>query len=49
MRVIGVGPCLWTVPGGDHNDLRETAGLEYRERLRRFYASLQIPALAHQQ
>jgi len=39
---------LWTVPGGDHNDLRETAGPEYRERLRRFYASLSIPAAARQ-
>ncbi len=39
---------LWTVPGGDHNDLRETAGPEYRERLRRFYASLPIPAAARE-
>jgi hypothetical protein len=28
------------VTGGDHNDLLEAAGPEYRERLRRFYASL---------
>jgi len=34
---------LWTVAGGDHNDLLEAAGPEYRERLRRFYASLPIP------
>jgi len=39
---------LWTVPGGDHNDLRETAGPEYRERLRRFYETLPIPAAGSQ-
>jgi uncharacterized protein len=35
---------LWTVPGGDHNDLLAVAGPEYRDRLRRFYATLSIPA-----
>jgi fermentation-respiration switch protein FrsA (DUF1100 family) len=35
---------LWTVPGADHNDILETAGPEYRERLRQFYASLETPA-----
>ena len=40
---------LWTVPGGDHNDLLEAAGPEYRDRLRRFYATLPIPAAARQQ
>jgi len=39
---------FWTVAGGDHNDLLEAAGPEYRERLRRFYALLQIPAVARQ-
>lgn len=31
---------FWTVAGADHNDILETAGPEYRERLRRFYGSL---------
>ncbi len=35
---------FWTVKGADHNDLVETAGPEFRERLRRFYASLPLPA-----
>jgi len=39
---------FWTVPGGDHNDLLSVAGPEYRERLRRFYATLSIPAAAPQ-
>ena len=39
---------LWTVPGGDHNDLLPVAGPEYRERLRRFYATLSIPAAMRQ-
>jgi fermentation-respiration switch protein FrsA (DUF1100 family) len=40
---------LWTVPGGDHNDLLGVAGPEYRDRLRRFYASLPIPPVTRQQ
>lgn len=31
---------LWTVPGAGHNDLVETAGADYVERLRAFYGSL---------
>lgn len=31
---------MWTVPGGDHNDLVEAAGPEYPKRLAAFYASL---------
>jgi fermentation-respiration switch protein FrsA (DUF1100 family) len=31
---------LWIVPGATHNDLVEAAGPAYRERLRRFYASV---------
>lgn len=31
---------FWTVAGADHNDLVETAGPQYRERLRGFYHSL---------
>ena len=31
---------FWTVPGAGHNDLVETAGPQYRERLRAFYQSL---------
>jgi fermentation-respiration switch protein FrsA (DUF1100 family) len=31
---------FWTVKGAGHNDIVETAGGEYRERLRRFYAGL---------
>jgi fermentation-respiration switch protein FrsA (DUF1100 family) len=34
---------FWTVTGADHNNILETAGAEYRERLRRFYASLAAP------
>jgi fermentation-respiration switch protein FrsA (DUF1100 family) len=40
---------LWTVPGGDHNDLLGVAGPEYRDRLRRIYASLPIPPVTRQQ
>jgi pimeloyl-ACP methyl ester carboxylesterase len=31
---------FWTVPGAGHNDIIETAGLEYEHRLREFYQSL---------
>jgi fermentation-respiration switch protein FrsA (DUF1100 family) len=31
---------FWKVPGADHNDLVETAGPRYRERLREFYGAL---------
>jgi fermentation-respiration switch protein FrsA (DUF1100 family) len=31
---------FWTVRGAGHNDLVDAAGLEYRDRLRRFYESL---------
>jgi fermentation-respiration switch protein FrsA (DUF1100 family) len=31
---------FWTIPGADHNDIAESAGPEYRKRLRSFYESL---------
>jgi fermentation-respiration switch protein FrsA (DUF1100 family) len=31
---------FWSVPGAHHNDLVETAGPEYTQRLREFYHSL---------
>ncbi len=31
---------LWTIPGAHHNDLVQTGGAEYVERLRAFYGSL---------
>ena len=31
---------FWTIPGADHNDIVESAGLEYQKRLRLFYESL---------
>jgi fermentation-respiration switch protein FrsA (DUF1100 family) len=31
---------FWIIPGAGHNDILETAGAEYRRRLREFYASL---------
>ncbi len=31
---------FWRVPGAHHNDLLETAGASYREKLERFYASI---------
>jgi hypothetical protein len=31
---------FWTIPGAGHNDLLESAGAAYVERLRQFYASL---------
>ena len=34
---------FWVVPGAGHNDIVETAGPEYRERLRSFYATLLGP------
>jgi fermentation-respiration switch protein FrsA (DUF1100 family) len=33
---------FWAVQGADHNDLVETAGPRYAERLREFYASLRV-------
>jgi fermentation-respiration switch protein FrsA (DUF1100 family) len=32
---------FWAIPGAGHNDIVESAGLEYRERLRSFYESLE--------
>ena len=32
---------FWAIPGADHNDIVESAGPEYRKRLRSFYESLQ--------
>jgi uncharacterized protein len=34
---------FWVVPGAGHNDILETAGAEYRHRLRAFYESLLRP------
>ena len=34
---------FWAIPGAGHNDIVESAGLEYRERLRSFYESLAGP------
>jgi fermentation-respiration switch protein FrsA (DUF1100 family) len=34
---------FWTVPGAGHNDILDTAGAEYRQRLRAFYESLLEP------
>ncbi len=34
---------FWIVPGAGHNDILETAGAEYRRRLREFYAGLISP------
>jgi hypothetical protein len=31
---------FWQIPGSGHNDIVQTAGLAYRERLRSFYQSL---------
>jgi hypothetical protein len=31
---------FWVIEGASHNDIVETAGSEYRERLAAFYASL---------
>ena len=31
---------FWAIPGAGHNDIVESAGLEYRKRLRSFYESL---------
>jgi fermentation-respiration switch protein FrsA (DUF1100 family) len=31
---------FWAIPGAGHNDIVESAGPEYRERLRSFYESL---------
>jgi fermentation-respiration switch protein FrsA (DUF1100 family) len=31
---------FWTIPGAGHNDIVESAGPEYRKRLRSFYESL---------
>jgi len=31
---------FWVIPGAGHNDILETAGPEYRHRLRAFYESL---------
>lgn len=34
---------FWIIPGAGHNDILETAGVEYRHRLRTFYESLLAP------
>lgn len=34
---------FWTIPGAGHNDILETAGIEYERRLRAFYESLLTP------
>ena len=34
---------FWIIPGAGHNDILETAGAEYRHRLRAFYESLLTP------
>jgi len=31
---------FWIIPGAGHNDILETAGPEYRQRLSAFYESL---------
>ena len=31
---------FWIVPGAGHNDILETAGSSYRERLEKFYSEL---------
>lgn len=31
---------FWTIPGADHNDIIESAGIEYGTRLKRFYEGL---------
>jgi fermentation-respiration switch protein FrsA (DUF1100 family) len=36
---------FWTVAGADHNDIVESAGPEYRERLVSFYESLAAPPI----
>ena len=37
---------FWAVRGADHNDILDAAGPEFRERLRRFYASIEGPGSA---
>jgi uncharacterized protein len=41
--LFGAAPepkCFWAIPGAGHNDIVESAGPEYRKRLRSFYESL---------
>jgi uncharacterized protein len=38
---------FWIIPGAGHNDILETAGAEYRHRLKAFYESLLLPIRSH--
>jgi uncharacterized protein len=38
---------FWIIPGAGHNDILETAGAEYRRRLKAFYEGLSLPIRSH--